>query len=235
MQVFYHSSISTGENHLDAEESRHCVKVLRKQAGDTIQIIDGKGSFYTARIIKADPRLCTFEIIEQTPEIQKDYHIHIAIAPTKNLDRIEWFVEKAVELGVDEFSFVICGNSERKDLKLDRLERKAISAMKQSLKARLPRLNKMIHFHTFLEELSAIEEKYIAYVDFEDPSPPLKSLLQPNRSYCVLIGPEGDFSREEIALALQKGFQPVSLGQSRLRTETAGIAACVLLNLYNDE
>jgi 16S rRNA (uracil1498-N3)-methyltransferase len=234
MQVFYHSAISAGENHLDAEESRHCVKVLRKQAGDTIHLTDGQGSFYTGRILKADPRQCTFEIIEQVKEAQKNYHIHIAIAPTKNLDRTEWFVEKAVELGVDEISFVICDNSERKDLKLDRLERKAISAMKQSLKATLPTLHEAVRFPQFLEKSSAVDEKYIAYVDLENASPPLKSLLQPKRRYCVLVGPEGDFSREEIALALQKGFQPVSLGQSRLRTETAGIAACVMLNLYND-
>jgi 16S rRNA (uracil1498-N3)-methyltransferase len=234
MQVFYQPDIIKGIYELDAEESRHCVKVLRKQAGDTIHLTDGKGSFYTARIVKADPRQCTFEIVEKTTAIKKDYYIHIAIAPTKNLDRTEWFVEKAVELGVDEISFVICDNSERKDLKLDRLERKAISAMKQSLKARLPALHEVILFRQFLEELSENEEKYIAYVDLENPSPSLKSLLQPNRRYCVLIGPEGDFSREEIALSLQKGFQPVSLGQSRLRTETAGIAACVMLNLYNE-
>lgn len=233
MQLFYQPNIIKGIYELDAEESRHCVKVLRKQAGHTIHLTDGKGSFYTARIVRADPRQCTFEIIDQTTAIKKDYHIHIAIAPTKNLDRTEWFVEKAVELGVDEISFVICENSERKDLKLDRMERKAISALKQSLKARLPTLYPVVPFPQFLEK-SAMEEKYIAYVALENPSPSLKSLLQPNRSYGVLIGPEGDFSQEEIALALQKGFQPVSLGQSRLRTETAGIAACVLLNLFNE-
>ena len=145
-KFFYQPTISTGENHLEGEESRHCVKVLRKKAGDLIYIIDGKGSFYTARVIKADPRQCIFEVVEKTKEAKKDHHIHIAIAPTKNLDRMEWFVEKAVELGVDEISFVICDNSERRELKLDRLERKAISALKQSLKATLPQLHPAILF-----------------------------------------------------------------------------------------
>lgn len=234
MQLFYQSAISAGENHLDAEESRHCIKVLRKQPGDTIHITDGKGTFYIARIVKADPRQCTFEIIEKNLEPEKKHHIHIAIAPTKNLDRMEWFVEKAVELGVDEISFVVCNNSERKVLKLDRLERKAISAMKQSLKATLPTLHAVVQFQKFLEKSTPADEKYIAYIDKENTTPHLKSLLRPKQVYCILIGPEGDFSPEEVTLARQKGFQTVSLGNSRLRTETAGIAACVMLNLYND-
>jgi len=234
MQVFYQPEIPTGAHHLEPEESRHCIKVLRKQSGDIIHITDGKGFFYTANIVKADPRQCTFKIIEKNPESKKNHHIHIAIAPTKNLDRTEWFVEKAVEVGVDEISFVICENSERKILNPDRLERKAISAMKQSLKASLPTLHAAIHFHDFLEKLSTIDVKYIAYIDKENPSPHLKTLLHPKQSYCILIGPEGDFSPNEVALAQQKGFQTVSLGNSRLRTETAGIAACVMLNLYND-
>lgn len=234
MQVFYQSAISSGENYLDAEESRHCVKVLRKGVGDTIYITDGKGAFYTARIEKADARQCRFEILEKRIATQKNYHIHIGIAPTKNLDRMEWFVEKAVELGVDEISFVICKNSERKVLKPDRLERKAISAMKQSLHATLPALQNVISIEKFLEKSTDDSEKYIAYVDQDAASPHLKNLLQPNKSYCILIGPEGDFTQREITLAQQKDFQPVSLGKSRLRTETAGIAACLMLNLINE-
>ena len=233
MQLFYQPDILKGIFHLDAEESRHCVKVLRKQTGDTLQIIDGKGTFYTAHIVKADPRQCTFEIIEKNTEQAKNHHIHLAMAPTKNLDRTEWFVEKTVELGVDEFSFVICDHSERKVLKPDRLERKAISAMKQSLKATLPTLHPAIPFPKFLEKLPSTDEKYIAYIDNQKPSPHLNTLLHPHKSYCVLIGPEGDFSPEEVALAEKNGFQTVSLGHSRLRTETAGMAACLMLNLCN--
>ena len=234
MQVFYQPDIPTGAHHLETEESRHCIKVLRKQSGDIIHITDGKGVFYTANIVKADPRQCTFKIIEKNPESKKNHHIHIAIAPTKNLDRTEWFVEKAVEVGVDEISFVICENSERKILKPDRLDRKAISAMKQSLKATLPALYPAVPLHKFLEKIPATDEKYIAYIDRENPSPHLKTLLHPKQSYCILIGPEGDFSPNEVVLAQQKGFQTVSLGNSRLRTETAGIAACLMLNLCNE-
>jgi len=233
MQLFYQSAISEGKNYLDAEESRHCIKVLRKQLGDTIHLTDGKGAFYTARIEKADHRQCSFEIIEKTIESEKNFHIHIAIAPTKNLDRMEWFVEKAVELGVDEISFVRCQNSERKGIKLERLQRKAISAMKQSLKATLPELQAEVSFQEFLKNMKA-DEKFIAYVDNENTTPHLKSVTHPDKSYCILIGPEGDFSSEEIALAQQQGFQAVSLGKSRLRTETAGIAACLMLNLANE-
>ncbi len=233
MQLFYQSAISEGKNYLDTEESRHCVKVLRKQVGDTIHLTDGKGAFYTARIDKADQRQCSFEIIKKTVESEKKYHIHIAIAPTKNLDRMEWFVEKAVELGVDEISFVRCQNSERKGIKSERLQRKAIAAMKQSLKAILPDLHAEVSFQEFIENVEA-DEKFIAYVDNVNTTPHLKSLIHPDKSYCILIGPEGDFSSEEITLAQQQGFQAVSLGKSRLRTETAGIAACLILNLTNE-
>lgn len=234
MQLFYQPEITAEENYLDTEESRHCIKVLRKQPGDLIHVTDGKGAIYTARIVKADPRKSSFEIVEKKQEPEKNYHIHIAIAPTKNLDRMEWFVEKAVEIGVDEISFLLCDNSERKVLKPDRLERKAISAMKQSLKATLPTLNMLVPIRKFFKKLPEIDEKYIAYIDNASPSPHLQTLIKPHHKYCVLIGPEGDFSTEEVGLAQQSGFQTVSLGKSRLRTETAGIAACMILNLFNE-
>ena len=232
MYLFYQPQLVDNINYLDAAESRHCVKVLRLNEGDEITIVDGAGGWYKSTITEANPKKCEFTVLEKTLTTTKDFYIHIAIAPTKNLDRLEWFAEKAVELGIDEISFVICDNSERKVLKTDRIIKKALSAMKQSLKANLPKINEPISFNKFIGDIKQ-DNKFIAYVDKANPDHLLK-VSPVNSSYCVLIGPEGDFSTKELGFALNSGYAKVSLGASRLRTETAGIAACHILNLRNE-
>jgi len=230
--IFYQPEIADGVHRLDAEESRHCIKVLRRSVGDHIRLTDGKGKFYTARIQEASPTQCVFEIEEVIPIARNPYAIHIAIAPTKNAERIEWFVEKAVELGIDSITLVNCKNSERTYQKIERLHKVAVSAMKQSLKAFLPAINPLSELQAVIENTTA-QGRYIAYVDASNPDH-LKSVAKPGQDYLVLIGPEGDFDDVELNLALYHGFTKVSLGPSRLRTETAGLAACHILNLLNN-
>jgi 16S rRNA (uracil1498-N3)-methyltransferase len=231
VQLFYEPNISNDEFYLNDEESRHCIKVLRKKKGDEINVVDGKGTFYQCLLLVDHQKKCLLRIKNTRSEIHKDYYIHIAIAPTKNLDRIEWFVEKAVEIGVDEISFIITKNSERRHLKIDRLEKKAVSAMKQSLKAILPKLNDPILYSSFIKS-DLPHQKYIGYVDIDNPVL-LKNAAPANNQYCMLIGPEGDFTETELKEAIVNNFKKVSLGTSRLRTETAGIVACHLLNIIN--
>ncbi len=232
MQLFYEPNITGDQFHLNEDEARHCIKVLRKKAGDLINIIDGKGTFYVCEIKEANSKSCHLAIKEKTSEEKRTFKIHLAIAPTKNLDRIEWLVEKAVEIGVDELSFVICQNSERQHLKFERIEKKAISAMKQSLKASLPKINPTIKLSDFLK-VDYKGEKFIGYVDSTNPLH-LKEAARKSEHYHILIGPEGDFSNVELLEAEKAGFKKISLGKSRLRTETAGLAACHILNLIND-
>jgi 16S rRNA (uracil1498-N3)-methyltransferase len=229
--LFYQPGIQYGSHFLDPEESRHAAKVLRKKIGDIIHITDGKGVLYTCKITDAKPDKCAFSVASSEQEKQKSFSIHIAIAPTKNPDRTEWFVEKAIEIGVDEITFLKCDNSERSTIKTERIEKLAVSAMKQSLKTKLPK----IHSIRQLDEVisgSNSSKKFIAYVDPANPDE-LSRVAKPNENYFILIGPEGDFSPAELDLALKHGFKKVALGSSRLRTETAGIVACHTLNLIN--
>lgn len=228
MHLFYQSQLPEIQN-LDQDESKHCIKVLRKQVGDEINLIDGKGTFYKAKITNANAKKCEFEIIETIKEPKPSFHRHLAIAPTKNMDRMEWLIEKVTELGIDEISFFQSFHSERKIIKIDRLEKKVISAMKQSMKAKKPILNEIISFNKLLESAEA-ENKLIAYVNFENEVH-MKNELNNQKDSLVLIGPEGDFTPEEVNLASIKGFKKVSLGNSRLRTETAALAAVHLMNL----
>jgi len=230
LNLFYQPGISEGINYLNAEESRHAVRVLRMIEGDHLTLTDGKGFFYSARITKADSKKCQFEILEKKETTKRNFHIHVAIAPTKNADRIEWFVEKATEIGVDEISFILCKNSERKVINTDRVEKIAVSAMKQSQQALLPRLNEIVPFKKIAEAKG--DHKFIGFVDSSNPTH-LKTLAQPRKKYLVLIGPEGDFSKEELELAIKSGFEKVSLGTNRLRTETAGLVAVQVLALAN--
>lgn len=232
MFIFYQPSVSEGAHYLDRDESKHCVKVLRKQEGDQIQIVDGKGNFYEAGITLANDKKCEFKILKQTTHTQDDFSIHIALSPTKNMDRTEWFVEKAVEIGIHQISFILCEHSERNVLKMDRLERKAISAMKQSQHAYLPALHPLTKFKDFIhqQENETHSDKFIAYLG-DEPSPQLIHKAKAHQHYVVLIGPEGDFSQKEIEQAIQADFNPISLGNSRLRTETAGLAACHSLQI----
>ncbi|MFM9840047.1 MAG: 16S rRNA (uracil(1498)-N(3))-methyltransferase [Cyclobacteriaceae bacterium] len=231
MNLFYQPHIADGILNLNAEESRHAIKVLRMVKGDALHLTDGKGFFYTAQITEADAKKCSFEIIDKKQSPKRDYQIHIAIAPTKNADRMEWFVEKATEIGIDKISFILCRNSERKTINLDRIEKIAISAMKQSGQAWLPKVSSIVPFNEVLKH--NVSQKFIAFVD-EKNTNHLKSVAKSNGNYLVLVGPEGDFSQEELNLALENNFKKVSLGNNRLRTETAGLVACQVLNLINN-
>lgn len=232
MNLFYQPRIPDGVQVLDPDESRHCVKVLRQKQGDTIVVTDGSGFFYDAVITRADAAQCVFDVRERRAAPEKKYSIRIAISPTKNADRMEWFVEKATEIGVDRITLVQCRNSERTNLKTARLVKVAISAMKQSLKATLPRIDEKIFVFDEVVGHSHEQEKCIAYVDAANPLH-LRDAVARDRSCIVLIGPEGDFAREELEIATANGFRRVSLGPSRLRTETAGLVACHVLNLVN--
>jgi len=232
MQLFYNPDFNVQSPSLPEEEARHCLKVMRMGIGDTLHITDGKGNIFETRILTNDPKKCLLKIIQlQSEPSQKPYVIHIAIAPTKNADRTEWMAEKCVELGVDKISFIACDRSERKFFKTDRIEKIAVSAMKQSLKSHLPVINEIVPFKKFIAQPLA-GQNFVAHLE-EGKRELLQAAAQKDNQYCVLIGPEGDFTPEEIQLALTKGFLPVSLGKSRLRTETAGIVACHILNLIN--
>ncbi|MCH7514523.1 MAG: 16S rRNA (uracil(1498)-N(3))-methyltransferase [Bacteroidetes bacterium] len=234
MQLFYQPDIKKGIHFLNEEESRHCIKVLRKTRDDIINITDGKGLFFTACITQPDFRKCGFDIVDIIREPQKNHSIHIAISPVKNMDRTAWFVEKSVELGIDRISFIRCAHSERTTLKTDRLEKKVIAAIKQSVRATIPAMYPLKDFEEFLKsQAESNEMKFIAFVDDENPALLFKEAI-PGRNYCVLIGPEGDFTEKEIMLASDCDYKKVSLGKHRLRTETAGIAACHILNLVNE-
>lgn len=238
MQLFYSQDISPeGFCTLDAEESRHAVRVLRMREGDDIHVTDGCGNLYLCHIVTADDRACVVETISTLNSQLSTLNCHLAVAPTKNPSRMEWLVEKAVEIGVGEITLLSCDHSERSFLKTDRLEKLAVSAMKQSLHITLPRINPAVKLRDLLNAIHSTPntQKLIAHCEADQPRTPIASALAPGRDTVVLIGPEGDFSEEEIALALECGFQPVSLGPSRLRTETAALYAVTAFNLINDK
>ena len=234
MQLFYNPEIleTTKEIIFDKVESAHIVRVLRKKEGDILHITNGKGFLFDAKIVIANDKKCLASIIktEQKPK-PWNYYLHIAIAPTKNNDRIEWFLEKATEIGVDEITPIICSNSERRVVKNDRFEKIMQAAMKQSLKFTLPKLNEPIKFTEFINQ--EFEGKIcIAHCEEQEKNL-LKDIVKPNEKTTILIGPEGDFSSDEIKKALLKDFTPISLGESRLRTETAGLVAVNLVSFMN--
>ncbi len=234
MHIFYTPDINSETYTLNEEESKHCVRVLRLKEGETIHLIDGKGGYYVAEITQADARHCTVMIIntEKDKDI-RNWHLHIAIAPTKNMDRLEWFVEKATEMGIDELSLINCANSERKVVKIERIQKVCISAIKQSIKAYIPKINEMEDFKNFVERTREFKgEKYIAHCQTA-PLPQLKTIYRSSNNALILIGPEGDFTIEEVNLAKSNGFKEIGLGHSRLRTETAGIYACAVTNSLN--
>ena len=233
MLLFYTPNISGNKHTLDKQESRHIIRVLRLQIGDVIHLTDGKGTLFEARISNDHDKRCEVVISNEIKDFGKrKARIHIAIAPTKNINRFEWFLEKATELGINEITPLICEHSERAVIKAERLNKVLIAAMKQSLKAYLPKLNPSVKFQKFIKDVRD-EQKFIAYVD-EGMTDHLKNAVKADTDALVLIGPEGDFSEQEVNLAAENGFQPISLGKSRLRTETAGIAACHILNLMNE-
>ncbi len=233
MQLFYVPNISGAEVVLDETESKHAVKVLRLSNGEKIQIIDGKGGFYEAEISDANQKKCRLSILKSVLDFEKkNFYLHIAIAPTKNIDRFEWFLEKATEIGIDEITPLLSEHSERKVVKPERLEKILVAAMKQSLKAYLPALNELTTFNELVTNSTATN-KYIAHC-YEGEKPHLKNEIAKDDNTLILIGPEGDFSPEELELAKTNGFQEISLGNARLRTETAGVVACHIVNLANE-
>lgn len=232
MHLFYNSQINTPIHTLTEDESKHCINVLRLTKGDTLYIVNGTGGFFKAIITEPHAKRCKVEIIEEVDGFGKhNYYLHVAIAPTKNIDRFEWFVEKAVEIGIDEITPIICERSERKIVKQERTEKVAVAAMKQSLKAYLPKINECIDYNLFIKQ-DFNGTKCIAHC-IEQEKILLKNILAPALNSLILIGPEGDFSENEIQLALANNYKAVSLGNSRLRTETAGIVACNTLAFIN--
>ena len=230
MHVFYTPDIQTRAE-LPEEEAQHCVRVLRLNIGDQITLTDGKGNFYRAEISAATNKRCMVNILETIyQEPLWNGHLHIAMAPTKNMDRTEWFAEKATEIGFDELTFLNCRFSERKVIKTERISKILVSAIKQSLKARLPQLNEMTDFNKFITQPFK-GQKFIAHC--YEGEKPLKDVFRKGEDALVLIGPEGDFSEKEVQKAIKNGFTPISLGKSRLRTETAALVACHTLNLQN--
>lgn len=233
MNLFYTPDISSETYTLSEEESKHCIRVLRMREGDTITLVDGKGGYYSAEIVDANPKRCAVEVRDKKMNFGKrDHFLHIACAPTKNIERFEWFLEKATELGIDEITPMDCEHSERTVVKTERLNKVIVSAMKQSVKAYLPKLNEVISFPEFVSQEFA-GQKFIAHCAGGDKQK-LKDLVKPGEPALVLIGPEGDFSDNEIKFARENGFVEITLGTSRLRTETAALAACHTVNLLNE-
>ncbi len=233
MQLFYTPDIKTNIYTLNEIESKHCIKVLRLNVNDHIQLIDGKGNFYEAKIIDSNPKKCIVEIIETTKDFGKrNHYLHIAIAPTKNIDRFEWFLEKATEIGIDEITPILCEHSERKTIKAERLEKIIVSAIKQSIKAYKPKLNDLMNYSDFIQQ-NFNGVKYIAHCE-ENKKVLLKNTYSKGQNVIILIGPEGDFSPKEIDKAINNNFTEISLGENRLRTETAGVVACHTINLLNE-
>lgn len=227
MNVFVCDKIDGEKAWLSEDEAFHCFKVLRKTSGQEITLIDGNGTFYNAIIESISKKSCELKIQNQRTERKKPYYLHLAIAPTKNISRLEWFLEKAVEIGIDELSLVICEHSERKRINTDRLKRIAIGASKQSLSASFPKINEVKTLNAFIEETN-VQNVMIAHLDKEEKH--LKHMKNDNNAYLILIGPEGDFSTNELELFNKLGWPSVILGHKRLRTETAGVVASQILS-----
>lgn len=233
MHIFYTPDINNESYTLNEEESKHCVRVLRLPVGAIVNLVDGKGGLYTAEIISDNPKRVELSVLEVKREYHKrNHYLHIAVAPTKNIDRIEWFLEKATELGIDEITPIITDRSERRVVKEDRLNKVITSAVKQSLKAYHPKLNEAISYDAFMK-LPFEGDKLIAHCIDSEQKKYIADLVKPHQRYLILVGPEGDFNPEEVNLALNKGFKALTLGDNRLRTETAALAVCFEINYLN--
>jgi 16S rRNA (uracil1498-N3)-methyltransferase len=234
MQLFYNPDIkeNTSQIIFPKEESRHIIKVLRKSEGDILHITNGFGWLFIAKITVADIKNCVAIVTNTEYQTKRSYQVHLAVAPTKMNDRYEWFLEKATEIGIDTITPVICDNSERKVIKTDRFEKILQSAMKQSLSCYMPKLNNAKAFSDFIAD-SFVGQKFIAHCEETDKKS-LKNEILPNQDITILIGPEGDFSVKEIEMAIHTNFIPVTLGNTRLRTETAAIVACHSVAFVNE-
>lgn len=233
MQLFYNLTLDNSfkQFFFSPEESKHIVKVLRKNEDDILNITNGRGSLFQAKLLDANPKKCKAQIVSEEKTIRPLYSLHIAIAPTKMNDRFEWFLEKATEIGISEITPIVCEHSERKIIKPERLEKVLQSAMKQSLQTFLPKLNPLTSFQDFMNTVKG-ELQFIAHCH-EGEKLDLKRRVQPDKDVVILIGPEGDFSVNEVELAHQNGYWPISLGKNRLRTETAGVVACNTVAIMN--
>lgn len=235
MNVFYHPDLEPASVasaiRLNEEESAHCTRVLRMQPGSSMALTDGKGHLFKGSLVSADSRHCLVNIESFIKTERHPYYLHVAIAPTKNIDRFEFFLEKAAEIGIDEITPLICFHSERTTLRTDRLRKVLVAAMKQSRNLYLPELNEPLSFQDLMKGVTC-RQKFIGYVE-EQQELFLKDACKPAMDTIVLIGPEGDFSRQEFDEAVRNGYTAVSLGHSRLRTETAGIVTCMTLSLLN--
>ena len=232
MNLFYTPDIVGQYYTLSPEESKHCIRVLRFTEGEPVSLVDGRGNGYNGVIDRPDARGCGVKVLEKMTNYGcRSFRLHLAIAPTKNIDRIEWMLEKCTEIGIDEITLLNTEHSERKVVKEERLEKVIIAAMKQSLKAYLPKLNSLTEFRTFIASCGEVQ-KLIAHCH-EGEKKRLDEVYQMGNDVVILIGPEGDFSEAEVALAERHRFIPVTLGTSRLRTETAGLVACHSVNFMN--
>lgn len=234
MQLFYAPEISLPRYTLPEEESKHCVRVLRMTVGDELHLTDGKGNMYRCKVVSDNVKRCEVEVVETWPEYERmSYGLTMCVAPTKNIDRFEWFLEKATEIGISEVYPMECDHSERRQIKLEREEKVITAAVKQSLKAYHP----VLHDLTSVRDIIAMDfegEKYIAHCDSSfGERPYLGNLVKKGANTLILIGPEGDFSKEEINFALQNGFKAISLGRERLRTETAAVVATTVVATIN--
>lgn len=232
MNLFYTNNIKDNIATFDEVETRHCIHSLRMKVGEVISFVDGKGNWYQGAITSSSKK--NFQVSVNQTEVwtkNRSNYLHIAIAPTKNITRFEWFLEKATEIGIDEITPILTFHSERKRIRVDRLEKIVLSAMKQSLKAHLPKINELIKYKDWLKT-DLVGKKYIAYV--EEKNLQLKDTIQSGQDVTILIGPEGGFSKEEVELAKNNNFVSVSLGSSRLRTETAAIVACHTNQIINE-
>jgi 16S rRNA (uracil1498-N3)-methyltransferase len=229
MHTFFAPDLAGATYTLPEDESKHAVRVLRLTAGDEVELLDGRGGRYAAAVADANPKRCQLRITQHETSPPRPYFTHVAVAPTKNLDRMEWFVEKAVEIGVERISFLRCARSERRELKLERLEKIAISALKQSGQAWLPQLDELTDYTQFVAQTEPATT-FIAHLE-EGERTALTQVAAHGPGCCVLIGPEGDFTPAEINLATDRGIRPVTLGASRLRTETAALAAVFTVHL----
>jgi len=234
MQLFYNPDIdeTTETFSFDKEESRHIIKVLRKKDSDILHVTNGLGLLFETEITLASDNKCIVEVLSIKKSPEPKFRLHLAVAPTKMNDRFEWFLEKATEIGIQEITPVICDRSERKVINLERFEKIILSAMKQSNETYLPKLNEAISFKEFIKQKNK-GLQLIAHCEETDKKS-LKEVLKPNENVTILIGPEGDFSDKEIALALENNFQPVMLGNTRLRTETAAVVACHSVVFFNE-
>jgi 16S rRNA (uracil1498-N3)-methyltransferase len=232
MHLFYTPDLQDDNYQLSEEESKHCVRVLRLTEGEKLCLVDGKGLFCEAVIISAHPKACLLQVVDRKPNFGKrDFRLTIGVSPTKNIDRYEWFLEKATEIGIDGIIPLISRYSERKEIKHERLEKVMVSAIKQSIKAYLPELSPTRNFKETIK-MPFAGQKLIAHCN-EGEKVLLRDAVVKGKDILILIGPEGDFSNEEVELAVKEGFIPVSLGDSRLRTETAALVACHTVNLIN--